>query len=175
MRMRRRHTKQAAFHEAGHAVARIYVGAAPTATEINVLGGGLSHGTGLIWNTPGGGQYAIWDFLIVLLAGPFAEARMRRQSKTWMLLSAGRDDYAEAQRQIMWLIKHRFTESTVTGWARAEEETRIFLRSSWPEITKVAALLLEAGRIEAAQLVEIAKPQRLYDKSATLDPALERA
>jgi ATP-dependent Zn protease len=69
--------KQVAYHEAAHAVARVYVGAPCAPVEING-NAGMTHGTGEQWRSSSAGQYAAWDHALVTLAGPFAEGRISK-------------------------------------------------------------------------------------------------
>jgi hypothetical protein len=63
-------SRASAFHEAAHAVARLYVGAQATDVEIRNDGSGLTHGTGELW-AAGHDQYASWNLLLYALAGPY--------------------------------------------------------------------------------------------------------
>lgn len=164
----KREVERAAFHEAGHAVARIYVGAEPTDTEIDITGAGISHGTETLWTTPGQGQYALWDLLIVLLAGSFAEARFSNEDPLNVLPRSGKRDLREANRLLKQLAGNRFAVSIQAGRSRAHEETNIFLSYSWPDIEKVAAVLLKRGQISAKRLVKISQTRSIYDATTTL-------
>ncbi len=150
--MKRLFQKAAAFHEAAHAVARAHVGAQVTGAEIRPDGTGFSEGTGELWRSASGGQYAAWDALIVALSGPYAEARLSKQSRAIVCLTRGRDDWQGAKLAIRWLAAKDFAPSEAKAWERAERETLDFLRSRWPAIERVAAGLLERGRLEAEEV-----------------------
>lgn len=145
-----------AIHEAAHAVARIHVGAVPTPVEIYRNGSGMSHGTGEVWTSSSRGQYVTWDLLIVLLAGALAEARVAKRDSLWILLSAGRVDYQQAQALFRQLIDDGYARDMAAAHDRAEEETRAFLRLRWKAIERVARPLAQRGRLEAAEVVALA-------------------
>lgn len=148
------HRRWAAFHEAGHAMARFAVGATITHTVIHADGTGLSHGTGQKW-AHAHGQYLAWDRLVVLLAGAFAEARVRRCSPALVYVQGGKGDFVEAKTAIAWLVEHRYSESSEQAWRRAEEETRQMVRQHWSVITAVANTLMEQGALSPEGLQQI--------------------
>ncbi|WP_342129938.1 hypothetical protein [Hydrogenophaga sp. OTU3427] len=143
--------RHAAFHEAGHAVARLHVGAPSTPVEIDVSGAGLSHGTGESWKCRSDGQYAQWDLLTVLLAGPVAEARVRRRSLTAILFTSGQGDFLQINDVLAGLIENGFA-SEKSGWERVESEVREIVRSEWAAIEAVALALLEKGVLTGAEV-----------------------
>lgn len=155
--MARRHSRAAAFHEAAHAVARAHVGAKITGAAISLDGAGVSFGTGELWRSASGGQGAAWDYLIVTLAGAYAEARIAKQSRAVVCLTRGREDHEEARAVIRWLTAHDFATNESAAWDRAERETLEFLREGWPAIERVAAGLLKSGRLEAAEVQRLIK------------------
>src|SRR5690348_13013084 len=114
----RKRQKQVAYHEAGHAVARIHVGAEPTAIEIEGTEG-LCEGTGKPWVSAHHGQYSVWNHLIVLLAGVDAEARVSKRCRVDLFLGAGAYDYQVARPAIDWLVANNYADSSDAAWRRA--------------------------------------------------------
>lgn len=162
--MAHRYSKVAAFHEAGHAVARAHVGARITAAKINLDGTGVSFGTGELWRSASCGQGAAWDALIVTLAGAYAEARISKQSRVLICLTRAREDMEEGREAVRWLVRRGFAVSIEAAWERAERETLDFLRDSWSAIERVAAGLLERGSLEADEVRRLADiPMRSGD------------
>lgn len=145
----------AAFHEAAHGVAQHYVGATVGAIVVDQRGGGFCEGTGVAWRCASHGQYAVWDYLLFLLSGGFAEARVAKKSATTVFLTTALDDMARAQQAIDWLVANAFAEDVHAAWLRAECETRAFLAERWGDIERVAAALAQYGRLEAEELVEL--------------------
>ena len=148
-------SRASAFHEAAHAVARLYVGARATDVEIRNDGSGLSHGTGELW-AAGHGQYASWNLLLYTLAGPYAEARVSHRDRVLVMFTRGADDYRAAQESIAWLVARGYVATERAAWGRAESETLMLLRDRWPAITRVAAALLSSGRLSALEVHELA-------------------
>lgn len=143
--------RSAAFHEAGHAVARIHVGFSATLTEVYADGSGMSHAQdGGICN--GGSQYPVWNMLVVLLAGPWAEARYRKKGSLWVLSTTGKVDWRDAVRLMDWLTEHGFAADRNEAFERAEAETREMLKSRWNAIGRVAAALLQHRKLTADQV-----------------------
>jgi hypothetical protein len=144
--------KSAAFHEAAHAVARAHVGAKITGAEIRRDGTGFSEGTGKLWRSGSGGQYAAWDSLIVTLSGAYAEARICKRSRAIVCMTSGREDFEEARQAVDWLTARGYANSREGAWDRAERETLEFMRARWPDIERVAAGLLQRGKLTAREV-----------------------
>lgn len=144
--------KATAFHEAGHAVARLYVGAEPTGAIIDGPKG-FSFGTNLSWESAHSGQYAIWDRLICDLAGTHAEARASKRAIAWVALNSGLEDYRSATPRISQLVANGFANSESAAWRRAEEETREYIKDCWGAIGHVATALLAKGHLSADEVV----------------------
>jgi hypothetical protein len=150
----------AAFHEAGHAVARLHVGAAPTDTWIAQDGRGMSEGTGALWTSASSGHHAAWDLLLVLLAGPRAEAMHSRRSRALVMRSSGAQDFAEARPIVIDLVERGYAEDERAAWRRADRDTGDFLRDRWTAVTALAAALAWAGRVPADDLVRLVRSAR---------------
>ena len=146
--------KVVAFHEAGHAVARAAVGWPLTKTEIHGRSG-RSHAPDAAWSPRAGGQYAVWDAILIALAGPFAESRVSKRAQPYILLTSGSMDWQHAKHWISLLVSHRYAECSNAAWMRAEQETREFLRNHWAKIERVAAALLAQGVLEPAELAAL--------------------
>lgn len=151
----RRRLRRAAFHEAGHAVARVHVGSASTPVEVRPDGTGESHGTGEHWACRSQGQYAAWDFLLMLLAGGYSEARYTRRSANEIFFGPASGDFERAQLPINWLVERGFSEDPDAAWRRAEADTRAFLRKHWDAVERVAEALLQRGRLEAEEVAAL--------------------
>jgi len=93
--------RAAAFHEAAHVVARLYVGAPAAAVEINATGGGRTHGTRK-W--AGRGEHRIRSWLLVLFAGSYAQAYATRRSLRKVMFTSGKRDLEEAAPAVSWLV-----------------------------------------------------------------------
>jgi hypothetical protein len=138
-----------AYHEAAHAVARIYCGFGATDTEINSDGSGTSHGTGGCALDP--------TYLVVLLAGPCAEARVAGQSRMAVLFSGGgKDDWAALRQHPLYSAKALI----------AQKETNRFLRRAWLDIDRVARALIDLGKLPASKTARLVGQKRLYSSNA---------
>jgi len=157
---RQRQLTAAAYHEAGHAVARCVLLGRSTAVTINPDGSGLSHGTGAsfdLYREPD----VVWAHLVMTDAGFAAEYK-----KTRVLTGGGREDWA-------WIddILSRdpyLPEAVVTSacrWARrygdgldksiryaVEQAARRFVRAHWATIVRVADALVEHHALTAEQV-----------------------
>lgn len=149
-----RRRKGAAFHEAAHAVARLHVGAMATAVEISRTGGGHTHGTPGRW--PGRGQDRMWKWLLCLFAGSYAEAYVSRRSLARTLVTSGKLDLEEAEPAIAWLVARGYASDSQGVCELAHWETFAFLIERWDSIERVAAALLENGRLSARQVRRLA-------------------
>lgn len=161
-RTRPRFPLAAAYHEAGHAVARLEVGAVPTDTWIAEDGRGMSLGTGASWVSASSGARAAWDLLLVLLAGPRAESMYRRCSRALVMQSSGAQDFAEAKPIVARLVARGWAEDERAAWRRVDLETGEFLRHRWPAVSALAAALAWAGRVPARDLVRLVRPGRRH-------------
>lgn len=85
--MRASRSTAAAFHEAGHVVARTRCDVPLMGAEIYPNGSGLTHGAGGVVRLEG--QYQIWDWVTYHLAGVFAE---RGTGKCLPSLRCGKED-----------------------------------------------------------------------------------
>lgn len=145
-------SKAVAYHEAGHVVARHWVGSPLTAVEAFPDGTGMSHGTGQAWESLGYGQYAVWDQILMTLAGPWAEARATKKARYLVLLFSGAHDSAHAERYIQQLMQLGYASSSRAAWERAEAEVTNFLKQCWAHIGRVAQELQVRQRLGATDL-----------------------
>jgi hypothetical protein len=141
---------EAAYHEAGHCVARARCGRALIAAEIRADGSGLTHGDGKRWRMHN--QYEVWDYLVYVLAGSFAEARRVKKGRFAVSLGGGRDDYTCAREKIDRLVSQGYASSQEAAWARAEDETSELVRSEWAAIERVAMALISQRRLGVGAL-----------------------
>ena len=141
-----------AFHEAAHAVARLHVGA--PATAVQIIPRGVIHGSRR-W--PGRGQHRMWNWLLVLFSGSYAQAYATRGSLRRTFLHSGKLDLVEAAPAINWLVRHRYVRSRMEALERVHFETVVFLVLRWDAIERVAAGLLKDGRLTARQVRALAR------------------
>jgi len=92
-----------AFHEAAHAVARLHVGA--SATAVQIVPHGMTHGSRR-W--AGRGERRMWNWLLVLFAGSYAQAFETRRSLTRTVLHSGKLDMAAAAPAVAWLVRRGY-------------------------------------------------------------------
>ena len=142
----------AAYHEAGHAIARVYVGALATDSKVFHDGSGYSDGTLESWQSTNPGIGAIWDLVLVSMAGLHAEARATKRSMETLQYSHGLKDYAVATCLVMWLARRYGKRTGKTIWAQANKERRVFLRNCWPTIDTMAIRLRKSGFVSRREL-----------------------
>jgi hypothetical protein len=142
--------KAAAFHEAGHAVARLHIGAPATAVAINRSGGGYTRGTPNRW--PGRGQRRMWTWLLVLFAGSYAQALAEKRSLHRTLITSGKLDLQQAKPAIDWLVDRGHARRSVDVLTRIHFSTCAFLTVRWDAIERVAIALMAQGRLTARQV-----------------------
>jgi hypothetical protein len=150
-----RFPKASAYHEAGHAVARLHVGAIATTVEIHPRGGGYTHGTPNRW--PGRGQHRMWTWLLVLFAGSYAQAFVSGRSLERVLITSGRLDLKEAKPAIDWLVTRGYAGSSLDVLGRTHLATCAFLALRWEAIERVAVALLRSHRLTARQVRALAR------------------
>lgn len=156
--MKAKSLRPAAFHEAAHALARLHVGAQCTSCEIFPNGAGISHGTHDAWRSNGHGQHSAWEYLLVLLAGGYCEARLTKKSPMVVFLMTARDDAEAAKAPLRWLVKNGYAIDEETAWRRAEADVKEFLKARWPQIEKVATELQQRLRLSVEEVATLAAP-----------------
>lgn len=160
--------RYAAYHEAGHAVARACIGRPSLPVEIHDNGTGLTHGNAETLEVT---QYEVWDELVFALAGDFAEARLRHRSPFALHLAGhGRDGWNDAQRHFAWLTAHGYAPSHEAAEHRAIEHTRIFLREHWDDHCSPGR---SAARTWASQRSGVADWSRCLLRRQRLTPILD--
>lgn len=148
-----RRTKAACFHEAARAVARLVIGRKPERVSMRRNGTGPAERPDRLVAVRG--QYDIWDEILLLFAGPFAEARVRKCKVAVLLPATRHEDCFDAETWLRWLVAHGFADDAHTALLRAEAEVRLFLRTHWRTIESVAEVLLDRGVVEADELTRI--------------------
>jgi hypothetical protein len=143
-----------AFHEAAHAVARLHVGAPATALWITRTGDGLSN-SARKW--PGRGEAREWKWLLVLFAGSYARAFASRRSLWRTFKYSGKLELEEAAPAINWLVRRGYVRSRTEALRRVHAAALAFLLLRWDAIERVAARLLEEGRLSARLVQELAR------------------
>lgn len=154
-----RRRRAAAFHEAGHVVACLYVGAGSRTVWINETGGGYTHGTRHAW--PWKKDQRMWTWLLVLFAGSYAQALACGRRVDRVMLTSGKLDLREAKPAVDWLVKRGYVETSLEALAAAHLATCIFLTVRWPAIERVAHALLESGRLTGRQVRSLAESRLL--------------
>jgi len=150
-----RRRRGSAYHEAGHAVARLHVGAIATTVEIGTMGGGSTHGTPNRW--PSRAPRRMWTWLLVLFAGSYAQAFATRRSVHRVLITSGRLDLREAKPAIDWLVKRGHASSSLEALARVHIDACWFIALRWPAIERVAGELLRTGRLTGRRVKVLAR------------------
>jgi hypothetical protein len=146
--------KAAAYHEAAHAVARIHVGAAASAVEVRLSDKGLhGHQEPLVYRKDS--QGFAWDFALVCLAGPYAEARVSWRMLTCILNTTGAHDDEASAHEHAWLEANGYAADYSAAWRRTRREMREFLHQRWPAIALVAEALQARGRLEAHEVTTL--------------------
>jgi hypothetical protein len=162
----------AAYHEAGHAVARVYVGALATDSRVFHDGSGYSDGALESWQSTNPGIGTIWDLVLVSMAGVHAEARATKRCLDTLQYSHGLKDYAVATCLVMWLARRYGKRSVKAIWTQANKERRVFLRNCWPTIHTMAIRLRKSGFVPRRELQTLTKNYRRCCVTALVRPAL---
>jgi hypothetical protein len=144
--------RAAAFHEAGHAVARLHVGA--PATAVQIIPHGMTHGSRR-W--AGRGERRMLNWLLVLFAGSYAQAFETRRSLARTVLHSGKLDMQAAAPAVAWLVRHGYARTRMEALRRVHAETVLFLMLRWVAIERVAAGLLKDGKLTARQVRALAR------------------
>lgn len=146
-----RYSKARCFYEAANAVARLVVGRRVTRIDLRQDARPREATSRIIRLR---GQYDVWDEILLILAGPFAEARIGKRAVAAMLQRSPQRG-KEAESWLQWLVDHGFAEDARSASMRAEAEVRLFLRTHWSTIEMVAAALMARGVLEAGELKQI--------------------
>jgi hypothetical protein len=135
-----------AFHEAGHAVVRLVRTGTATAIDIGVNGHGYSHGTGK--------ETRLVDRIEIALAGPLAEARVRKVSAAVTYTAGGAADFGRAKSAARkWGEAMGGDERAI--FAEAEQHARDLLRAYWPAVERVAAAAILRGSLTSSEVAKI--------------------
>lgn len=140
--MGRRISMTVSVHEAAHAVARAHTRGHHTLTVARADGSGYSEGSG---ETIRGGQYAVWDQLIVILSGGLAEARFSERSAVMIFTTTARDDWCQAEPLLEWLVGAGYAVDLEEAYLRVRDEATQMLKHRWPEVMRFAAVLCRDG------------------------------
>jgi hypothetical protein len=161
-----REVEATAWHEAGHAVAAVFLPTVPKVRRVTIVpdekAGSLGHTlhwyTEAFWrNLDEGGwsprtQVRMHEEIIMLLAGGFAEKR-----KTGRANHVGaRSDYAKAADLVLGASADERTAHAMLRWLRCTAESLVEVH--WKQIGAVAAALLREKTINGARLREIMFP-----------------
>src|SRR5690606_5003264 len=150
----KRYARAMCFYEAARAIAGLVIGRKPRRVSVRHKESQIAQGWSAHMITLGG-QYDVWDEVLLILAGPFAEARSRKRGVATLLRGTRREDYLEAEKWLRWLVDHGFTNDLRATGLRAEAEARLFLRTHWHTIETSAEALRARGVLEAHEVAEI--------------------
>jgi hypothetical protein len=142
----------AAYHEAGKAVARIHVGAAPV---VAIASDDTTAALGQWPPEPIDHQDA-WRQVFVKMAGWRAEARAPLSLSSNAMLRHARA-YRGAQVAIRWLAQNRYAVNEQVAWERCHQEVEAFLGGQWLAIERVAWALLERGLLTTVEIAALAQ------------------
>jgi hypothetical protein len=163
-----RRRRAAAYHEAGHVVACIYVGAGARAVWINQTGGGYTHPTRGRW--PGRGHRRMWTWLLVLFAGSYAQALACGRKVDRVLFTSGKLDLKEAEPAIAWLVSRGHVRTSHEVLRATHLATCMFMAERWTAIEQVAKALQRSGRLTGHQVRSLVKSAGYPDGSAVRGP-----
>lgn len=153
-------SRAAAFHEAAHAVASIIVGKPPADTQIFANGSGVHWGDWHTWRTAAPSvEAALWEMILVFMAGPHVEARASKRSLRRVRMSNGVKDFVCADQLIEMMVERGYVASKKAGWRKADKHRRRFLLVCWPKIERVAMRLQARGIVRAGELKRICAPR----------------
>ena len=167
-----RRRRAAAYHEAGHVVACVYVGAGARAVRITDSGGGYMRGARGSW--PGRGHGRMWTWLLVLFAGSYAQAVASGRKVDRVLLTSGKLDLKEAEPAIDWLLRRGHVRSSLEALTATHLATCMFMAERWPAIEQVAQALQKSGRLTGTQVRSLVKGAGYLDGGETLRSRLVR-
>jgi hypothetical protein len=138
-----------AFHEAGHAVARIALGEPATLTELRSNGGGASLMVA--------GLMDVRKYIFIALAGPYAQSRAANQSIAEVVAGGGvQGDFEKAHGAAMRASRDEAEAKEL--FVALRDAVEEFVGEYWPQITNVAHALMETGRVEPDKLLGIVGP-----------------
>jgi hypothetical protein len=140
----------AAFHEAGHAVVRFSRLGVATALRANLDGSGFSDGTGDVCRKS--------DAIEISLAGPIAEAKLRRVSLVYVYMTSGLQDYESAvadAKQLAAIYVGVFPDPRAYVWRAAEENAKRILRQDWALVETLAGAAITRGNLTAVEVADI--------------------
>jgi hypothetical protein len=151
----------AAYHEAGHAIARVYVGALATDSRVFHDGSGYSDGSLEWWQSTNPGIGAMWDLVLVSMAGLHAEARATKRSFDTLQYSHGLKDTMQSPRVWLcgWLAGTGNGRKKPFGRKRTRS-AESFLRNCWPTIDIMAIRLRKSGFVSRGELQMLTKSYR---------------
>lgn len=151
--------RHAAYHEAGHAIARLSaVGDAPSIAIFDD-GSGRCDGECVMISD--------LTYIAYTLAGPVAEARIRKQSPQWSYERGGCEDYdLAADRAALMASSYGMDEREM--FYEGERYARFIIGHFWLDVARLAFAVLDRGRLSNAEVSEIAgsaitrQPYRQY-------------
>lgn len=89
--------------------------------------------------------------MMILEAGPIAEARVSRRSLAEVALSSGAADYEQIKCARGWLPDSARSAARAASTAGA----RVLVRRGWPAIERLASALMERGGLDGEEAIEI--------------------
>lgn len=99
-------------------------------------------------------------WLLCLFAGSYAEACASRRSLARTLRTSGKLDLEEAEPAIQWLVRRGHARRSLDVLMQTHFATCAFLALRWDSIERVAAALLENGRLSASRVRQLVQESR---------------
>ena len=136
----------AAFHEAGHVVARAWRGLPPAPVEIDDDGGGMAHGFGERV------RFDAYGLVVVALAGPMSEHRYAGRPfdpETYVEWDGWADDDGDDGDGA---LIGRMVREHGASVEHAQREVEMIFAEHWDAVSDVAHALVERGHLSADEV-----------------------
>jgi len=106
---------------------------------------------------PGRGDARVWNWLLVLFAGSYAQAAASRRSLRQTVKYSGKLDFEAAVPAVAWLVRRGYVRTRMEALRRVHTATLAFLMFRWDAIERVADGLLKDGRLTARRVRALAR------------------
>lgn len=151
MKIKERSLRPAAYHEAGHAVIRIATDLSFIDVKIRSDGTGFLQGSGALLQ----GYQALEADIISTMAGPLAEARIRKCAQLSVWFTGGACDLIDMQNRIEQLVAAIPVFSAAEYERQFERRTRSLLAAHWNAVCRVADVLTHRLALDYHQVRSI--------------------